>query len=67
MSGTETMLARREDEDERQPGSPECWGVGRRWMGWRHGRTMGITAGEERDKLWMERAGRKRQNYQEMA
>lgn len=60
------MLAPREDEDERQPGSPEC-GVGRRWMGWRHGRTMGTTAGEERDKPWIERAGRERQNYQEMA
>lgn len=47
--------------------APRNAGVGRRWMGWRRGRTMGTTAGEERDKPWIERAGRERQNYQEMA
>lgn len=65
VSGTQRMLAPREDEEERLPGSSECWG----WhgMGWRHGRTMGTRAGGERDEPWVERAGRKRQNCQEMA
>lgn len=49
--------------------TPQNAGVGR---GWKHGRTTGNQhwlcftrgwrAGDERDKMWSERAGRKRQS-----